>query len=328
MTQSKRKQKPDISHTGFASYLHNYLEHLAVIHRTAGSINRVDSRLRRFILWCDEVGVDTPQTVTKPLIERYQRDLYTHRQDNGKPLAVQTQLSYTVSVRSFFKWLTQQNYLLYNPAADILLPRTPKSLPVVMTIADIQHLMQQPDIKTDTGIRDRTILELFYATGIRRIELISLTLKSINLQQNTLWIRGGKGNKDRVIPIGGNAIYWLTRYLYEVRDKLVACKAEQHVFVNNRGTRYRDTKLGDMVKKYLTQSGFTGYGSCHLLRHAMATHMLENDAELRYIQAMLGHSDVSSTQIYTHVAINKLRQVHQQTHPTNQNTPTSQSRAQ
>lgn len=315
---TRKSTRPDVSHTGFAIYLEQYNETLRVRNYAESTIDRRDSQLRRFILWCDDIGLDNPTQVTKPLIERYQRHLYRYRQGNGKPLAMTSQLHYLCSVQQWFKWLSQQNHIVANPSADIILPKRNTTLPVVLSIEQVKQLMQQPNTHTANGIRDRAILELFYATGIRRSELINLTLSDINLNQHTLLVRQGKGNKDRLLPIGNTALHWLGRYLNESRDTLTTTTQNTYtatLFLNNQGKPYRDTKLGDRVKAYLIQAGIHCKGACHLLRHAMATHMLDNGAEIRYIQAMLGHSDLSSTQIYTHVAINQLQQIHAKTHP-------------
>jgi len=156
---------------------------------------------------------------------------------------------------------------------------------------------------------------LFYSTGIRRSELISLQVDDVSLSRETIYIRDGKGGKDRLLPMGQRAAYWIKQYLQIVRSQLLTDINEQVLFINDYGDPFRDNKLGDRVKRFMTNAGITAPGSCHLLRHAMATHMLENGAELRYIQVMLGHSSYKSTQVYTHVSIRKLQEVHGQTHP-------------
>lgn len=186
---------------------------------------------------------------------------------------------------------------------------------MVLSEEEVQTLIEQPDTQKAEGIRDRAILELFYSTGIRRMELCHLKLGHISLVRKTLQVHKGKGNKDRLLHVGERAIHWLSRYLTQSRDQLILDTHQDSFFLNDYGDPFRDTKLGDKVKRYMIKAGIDVPGSCHLLRHAMATHMLENGADLRYIQAMLGHSDVSSTQIYTHVSIRKLQEVHAQTHP-------------
>ena len=177
-----------------------------------------------------------------------------------------------------------------------------------------QTIINQPDIETPMGLRGRAILETLYSTGIRRAELIHLKLYDVDLERGSLMVRGGKGGKDRLVPIGERACAWIRRYLNEVRPLLMIELDHGMLFVTDYGEAFEKNRLSDMVKKYVRHAGFTS-GACHLFRHAMATHMLENGADIRYIQAMLGHSELSTTQIYTHVSITKLKEIHAATHP-------------
>ena len=310
----QRSQVP-IEHTGFYAYMQRYLEAMLMRNYSQSTLRRRESDIRRFAGWCDEYGLDQPQDITKPILERYQKYLYYYRQENGEPLSFGSQNNYLVSVRQFFKWLTQENYLFYNPASELHIPKRHARLPVVLSPQEVEKLMLQPDINSPYGLRDRAILEVLYSTGIRRTELINLQQHDINFEQQTLYVRLGKGGKDRLLPMGARASHWLNRYLSEVRPQLLIDLNDQHLFLNDYGSGFRDTKLGDRVKRYMKKAGITAPGSCHLLRHAMATHMLENGAELRFIQAMLGHADFKSTQIYTHVSISKLQEIHANTHP-------------
>lgn len=304
-----------IEHTGFYSYLLAYNEAMRIRQYSELTLHRRESDIRRFIGWCDERSITYPQDVTKPILERYQRYLYYYRQANGEPLTSSSQNHYTVSVRQFFKWLTQQNHLLYNPASELIVPKQAPTLPVVLTEEEIDALLQQPDLNTPYGIRDRVILELFYSCGMRRSELCGLKVHDLSVSRRTVHIRQGKGGKERLIPVGERAMRWLTRYLNEVRNELLMDVQEQSLFLSDYGEPFADSKLGDRIKRYMKNAGITAPGSCHLLRHAMATHMLENGAEMRFIQAMLGHSDYRSTQMYTHVSIRKLQEIHAATHP-------------
>ena len=316
----KYKRPPvPIEHTGFYPYLLGYNEAMTIRGYSKSTLHRRESDIRRFIGWCDDRSIDTPQDVTKPILERYQKYLYYYRQRNGQPLSATSQNHYLTSVRQYFKWLTQQNYLLYNPASELVIIKQNPSLPVVLSVEEINRLLQQPDITKPNGLRDRAILELFYSTGIRRTELCNLTMQDVNLSRETVYVRQGKGNKDRLIPMGKRALYWITRYLNEVRPTLMIDVKEVAFFLNDYGTIFRDTKIGDKVKRYLRNAGLDVPGSCHLLRHAMATHMLDNGADIRFIQAMLGHDDLNTTEIYTRVSIEKLKSVHSATHPATKN---------
>lgn len=305
-----------IEHTEFYPYFLKYIDTMTVRGYSPTTLKRRDNGLRRFIHWSDERSLHHPNQITKPILESYQRHLfYSRKEYNDQPLSAGTQNGYLNDVRQFFKWLTQQNYLLYNPASELILIKPNPRLPAVLSIEEVERLMQQPDINKTGGMRDRAILELFYSTGIRRLECCKIKLSHLSFNRKTVFIHEGKGKKDRLIPVGERALYWLSHYLTNVRDQLLIDIQQDALFLNDYGERFGDTKLGDKVKRYLKQAGIDVPGSCHLLRHAMATHMLENGAELRYIQAMLGHSDISTTQIYTHVSIRKLQEIHAQTHP-------------
>lgn len=304
-----------IEHTGFYAYLLRYNEAMKLRNYSKSTLHRRESDIRRFVGWCDERSLNQPQDVTKPILERYQKHLYYYRQANGEPLSSSSRNHYITSIKQFFKWLTQENYLLYNPASELFVPRQNPSLPVVLTEEEIDALLLQPDLNTPYGVRDRAILEVLYSTGIRRSELCHLQVHDIALPRQTLYVREGKGGKDRLLPLGARAAHWVERYLNTVRPQLLTDINHQTLFLNDYGDAFRDSKLGDKVKRYMKNAGITVLGSCHLLRHAMATHMLENGAELRFIQAMLGHADCRATQIYTHVSIRKLQEIHAVTHP-------------
>lgn len=311
-----QREKIAVEHTGFYNYLTCYMETMQIRNYSASTLTRRENGLRRFIGWCDERGLNDPQSITKPILESYQRFLYYYRQEqNGEPLSPTTRARYLTNIKQFFKWLTQENYLLYNPASELILPKTTTSLPVVLTEEEIETLLQQPDISTPYGLRDRAILELFYSVGLRRTELCNLHLSDLSLSRMTVFVKEGKGGKDRLLPVGERAINWLSKYLNDVRQELLLNVNEPTLFLNDYGEPFRDSKLGDKVKRYMLNAGIKAPGSCHLLRHAMATHMLENGAELRFIQAMLGHADYRATQVYTHVSIRKLQEIHAATHP-------------
>ena len=313
---SRTRFKRVVEHNGFYPYFSRYLEMNAIQAISKDTIKRRDSALRQFIEWCDDRGLDNPKDITKPILERYQRYLYHYRKDNGDPISISTQHELLLSVKGFFKWLTQDNYLLYNPASELVLPKKPRGLPRnILTVEDMQKILSQPDTNTPSGIRDRAILEVLYATGIRRAELTDLKIHEVDCERQTLFVREGKYNKDRYLPLGESALHWIKAYQCEVRDQLLIDYHEQHLFLTDYGSPFNGSYLGGLVKRYIKQAGFTISGSCHLFRHAMATHMLENGADIRFIQAMLGHADLSTTEIYTRVSIEKLREIHAATHP-------------
>ena len=268
-----------------------------------------------FIAWCDERGITRPQDITRPILQRYQRHLFHYRKRDGDPLAFTTQANMLQPLRAFFKWLTMENHILYNPAADLMIPKIPRQLPkVLLTIEEIEQVLAAPDLGTPTGIRNRAMMETLYSTGLRRSELMRLTLYDIDLTHGTLMVRHGKGGRDRMVPIGARAAAWIGKYLTDVRPLLILEPDQGTLFVTDYGEPFEQNRLSDMVKRYMRQAE-VGHGSCHAFRHAMATHMLDAGCDIRYIQAMLGHSQLSTTEIYTQVSIGKLKQIHAATHP-------------
>jgi integrase/recombinase XerD len=293
-----------------------YLEWLLVRNYAKATVRNREVYLSLFVRWCEARSLRTPQEITKPILERYQRHLFFLRKADDKPLSYRSQHGRLVAVRGLFRWLTQQNVLLYNPASELELPRLETKLPhQVLSVGEVEQLLSVPDLSTPLGVRDRAILETFYSTGIRRGELVGLALYDVNAARQTLVVRQGKGNKDRVVPIGERALKWIEHYVREARSELLTDARETTLFVTNVGEPFVPTRLTELVREYVKASGIDKTGSCHLLRHTMATLMLEGGAELRFIQEMLGHADPKTTQIYTQVSIRKLLQIHAATHP-------------
>ena len=301
---------------GLAAYVLRYLEWLQVHNYAVPTVQNRQSYLGVFVAWCAERGLITPREITKPILERYQRSLYTHRKANGEPLTFRAQHARLIPVRAFFKWLARQNFLLYNPASELELPRLEHRLPKhVLTKSEAEQVLAQPDTSESMGIRDRAILEVFYSTGMRRSELMSLGLFDLDRERGTVMIRQGKGKKDRMIPIGERAVAWIDRYQTQVRPELVIERGNATLFLTQAGEAFTPDRLTQLVRGYVNAADTGKTGSCHLLRHTMATLMLENGADIRYIQAMLGHAELSTTQIYTQVSIRKLKEIHSATHP-------------
>ncbi|MFZ6675432.1 site-specific tyrosine recombinase XerC [Undibacterium sp. Xuan67W] len=311
-----RPQAPDpASANHLRAYQNVFLEWTLVTGLSEQTAKIRKQALDGFILWCDERSLQQPQDITRPILQRYQSHLYHYRKSNGQPLSFNTQATRLHPLVAFFKWLARDNHILHNPASDLVLPKPPRQLPKhLMSVAEIDSILNQADIETPSGIRNRAILETLYSSGIRRAELIHLSLYDIDTERGTLMVRQGKGRKDRLIPIGARACAWVTRYVQEVRPQFVPAQEQQHLFITDYGEAFEKNRLSDMVKLHMKYAGLNS-GGCHAFRHACATHMLENGADIRYIQAILGHAELSTTQIYTHVAIGKLKAVHALTHP-------------
>jgi len=313
----EKKQLGDLSDPrGLPARTREYLAWLAVHNYSSQTIETREKHLAAFTEWAAERGVTRPEQVTLPLLERYQRRLYHHRKKDGQPLSFRHQRSRLSIVRGLFKWLVRHRYLVSNPASELELPRIDKRLPKhVLTREEVERVLAEPDLATPFGLRDRAILETFYSTGVRRMELVGLKLYDVDVERGTLVVRQGKGKKDRIIPIGERALAWMERYLTEVRPELVVEPDEGFVFLSQFGEPFHLTALTQLVSAYVRRSGTGKSGACHLFRHTMATLMLEGGADIRYIQQMLGHADLNSTEVYTQVSIRQLKAIHTATHP-------------
>jgi len=271
--------------------------------------------LRRFISWCAERELSDPCAITQPVLERYQRSLFYYRKPDGMPLSLGSQHGCLAPLKTFFKWLTREHHIPYNPAAELVLPKQPKRLPrTLLAVADIEAILHEAEPATAAGLRDRAMLELLYATGLRRMEVPHLVRYDVDLNRRLVFVREGKGRKDRVVPLGERAAAWLEKYLLEARPQLLPGETEA-LFVTDYGEPITPEWLADKVKRYMQFAGIDKPGATHLFRHACATHMLENGADIRYIQEMLGHANLATTEIYTHVSIDKLQRIHAATHP-------------
>lgn len=302
---------------GFAVLLIEFLDWTKVLGLSDATVKNRRDAVNYFTDWCSDRDITRPQEVTRPILERYQRHVsQLNRQTDGKPLSLRGQVNRLSPLRVFLTWLAKRRYILYNPSADMELPKGEKRLPKhILTQLEIELIINQCNIEDPLGIRDRAILETLYSTGIRRMELIRLKLDDIDQDRGTIMIRQGKHKKDRIIPIGDRAMAWIDKYKIEVRSEYAMQPDHQHLFITSAGDMLSGNRLSELVKGYIDAANINKQGSCHLFRHSMATLMLENGADIRYIQAMLGHEDISTTQMYTHIAINKLKEVHTQTHP-------------
>jgi integrase/recombinase XerD len=222
---------------------------------------------------------------------------------------------YFSSLKGFFKFLILSGYIVENPIDKLKSPRIAKKLPEVLNINEIDKILNQPSIEDVTGIRDRTILEVFYACGLRVSELISMKISDLYLDDEAIRVFG-KGSKERVVPIGSSAIKWIRKYLIESRPILEKKgKSFTVLFLNRRGTKFSRMGLWKMISQYTKLAGIEKNVHPHTFRHSFATHLLEGGADLRAVQEMLGHADISTTQIYTHIDRDFIKQEHKRFHP-------------
>jgi integrase/recombinase XerD len=293
-----------------------YLDHLQVMNYSPRTVGQQTTALGQFADWCEERGISRANEVTKPILERYRRHLHHSRDRSGKPYSARNQATRLIPIRGFFKWATRQNYLLYNPASELELPKMERRLPkATLSPEEAEIILAQPNPLLPEGLRDRTILEVLYSTGIRRMECVNLQKADLNASQGVLAVRQGKGKKDRFVPIGERAIEWLQTYQEEIRPGFVVEPDSQQIFIEPNGLPLTPDRLSRLVTKYIKQADVGKTGSCHLFRHTVATLMLDNGADIRFIQQMLGHAHLQTTEIYTHVSIVKLKQIYDVTHP-------------
>ncbi|UWN51425.1 Tyrosine recombinase XerD [Alcanivorax sp. ALC70] len=217
------------------------------------------------------------------------------------------------AMKSFFRWMKREGRLQEDPTLNVDRPRTGRPLPKTLSEADVEALLAAPDLDDALGLRDRAMLEVLYACGLRVSELVGLTLSQVNPRQGLVRVVG-KGDKERLVPLGEEALYWLERYLRDSRPALLGADREV-LFPSRRGTRMTRQTFWHRIKQLAVRAGVQKSLSPHTLRHAFATHLLNHGADLRVVQLLLGHSDLSTTQIYTHVAQHRLREVYERHHP-------------
>lgn len=217
-------------------------------------------------------------------------------------------------VRSFYRYLIRESKISEDPTQNLESPKLGRPIPDSLTEEEVDRLLDAPDIKTNLGLRDRTMLEVLYATGLRVSELVGLRLEQVNLRQGLVRVTG-KGNKERLVPLGEEAMDWIESFLKEARGEMLPDLSDSIVFPSQQGRPMTRQTFWHRIKRYAVEAGITKHLSPHTLRHAFATHLLNHGADLRVVQMLLGHSDLSTTQIYTHVARQRLNALHQQHHP-------------
>jgi len=285
-----------------------FIEHLVQIHRAKGTIKGRRERLRHFLVFCRSKEIQEAHQVTEKLIREYMDSF-----DPGQ--ACSTKSGRLTVLRIFFQYLLQNDAVLFSPVTmEIVGPQqhTPRS---VLSVFEAERILSLPDTETPIGIRDRAILETLYSTGMRRSELCALRLADLDLEGRTIFIHEGKGRRDRLVPVGERAVLWLKRYLAEARSLILAWPDCGYVFLNREGGRLMVHSAGEMVREYINRSGLEKIGACHIFRHTAATRMLENGADIRYIQELLGHESINTTTIYTRLSVRQLRETHRRSHP-------------
>jgi integrase/recombinase XerD len=293
-----------------ASAVDAYLTHLTVERRLAA--NSVESYARDLVLLAQfAAGREAlPDALARPDLEELVRTLMS---EGRSPHSVARAIA---CYRGFYRFLVVNGHLPASPADDLRPPRAWKALPRYLAVEEVDRLMAQPDVATPRGLRDRALIEVLYATGMRVSELIELRPADVNLEASYLTCTG-KGSKQRVVPLGDEATRWVREYLRDARPGLLGRRKSPRLFVNARGGGPGLTRVGfwKILKGYARRANLPASLSPHTLRHSFATHLLERGADLRAIQMMLGHADLSTTQIYTHVLEQRMRSIYDQFHP-------------
>jgi integrase/recombinase XerD len=264
--------------------------------------------LNKFAVWLEQQrGVPLLET-THADMQGFLAHLY-----NQKAKATSTGRAIS-SLKRLFRYLLRQNKIGVDPTLQIAPPKLPRSLPKSLTEQDVELLLNAPDVQTPLGMRDRTMLEVLYATGLRVSELVTLSVAQASLDMGVVRVMG-KGSKERLVPLGEEALDWIRRYLAEGRPVLLTGKLSDALFVTHRAEAMTRQMFWYLIKKHALHCGLNKSLSPHTLRHAFATHLLNHGADLRVVQMLLGHADISTTQIYTHVARERLKKLHAQHHP-------------
>jgi integrase/recombinase XerD len=291
------------------THLDLYLDYLTVEKGLAANTRASYSAdLLKFLTYLRGHGIDDWSQV------RFSEIMAFLSQAQEQGLAPRSRARLLSAMRGFFKFMVRDSHLKKSPVANLTSPRLRRQLPTVLSVAEVERLLAQPNSDLPLGQRDAAMLELLYGTGLRVTELITLTVGRVNLEVGFLVARG-KGSKERIVPMGEAATEAVRGYTLGSRPRLLKGRVSETLFVSNRGTAMTRQGFWKLLKKYGRQAGMQKPLTPHTLRHSFATHLLEGGADLRSVQMMLGHADISTTQIYTHVARERLREVHRKYHP-------------
>ncbi|MDW7604322.1 MAG: site-specific tyrosine recombinase XerD [Candidatus Nitrotoga sp.] len=265
--------------------------------------------LRKFISWIEEKSNSTLLEATHANIQDFLAYLVTEKKEK----ASSTSRSIS-SLKRLFRYLLRQELILADPTLKIITPKIPRNLPTILTEQDVEALLGGPNINTHLGMRDRTMLEVLYASGLRVSELVGLSTTQVSLEMGVIRVIG-KGKKERLVPLGEESLNWLNHYLTNARPALLGDRLNAAMFVTQRGAAMTRQTFWYLIKRHAKNGGLHKALSPHTIRHAFATHLLNHGADLRVVQILLGHKDISTTQIYTHIARERLKQLHALHHP-------------
>ena len=293
----------------YKDMLESFLTYLVVIKGLSKNTSHsYKSDIEKLFSFIDSKNIDTIAKIKPDHISEFLAEL------NISGLNISSINRCIVSIKQFFKYLMLENIIRTDPTADLVSPRMKKSIPDVLSLEDIEKILNVPDLTKYEGIRDSTMLEVLYASGLRVTELAELKQVNINYDHGYLIVMG-KGSKERIVPIGSTSIKKINDYLQLSRPYIIKNSISDYLFITRRGNKFTRQGIWKLIKTYASAAGIEKNISPHTIRHSFATHLLERGADLRTIQLLLGHSDISTTQIYTHVETKRLREIHNKYHP-------------
>lgn len=273
------------------------------------TVNSYENDIMKLLEFLNISGITDFNDVKPRTLNEY----FLDRKDIGVTSA--TTARYRSAIKGFFTYLFVNNYIENNPAENLSSTKLMRDLPIVLSFAEVDKILDAPDVESRLGLRDKAILELFYASGLRVSELINLKIGDLLFKDEVIRVFG-KGSKERIVPVGTSAVHWITRYLVNARPLLeVKTKSHNIIFLNNRGGKLSRMGIWKIVDRYTQEADIKKAVHPHTFRHSFATHLLEGGADLRAVQEMLGHADISTTQIYTHIDREYIKQVHRDFHP-------------
>jgi integrase/recombinase XerD len=290
-------------------------------HYANKTVQSYEESLIFFEHWCEHQNMTRCNEISREVIETYQYWLTHQKTKQAKPFSIGYQRVLLSGVKQCFNWAFERGYLLNNPVEYMHLPHAERKLPSVLNLTQLQALLQAPDLNKPQGIRDKALLEVFYATALRRKEVVKLKPEDLDRKEGVLWVKMGKGKKSRKVPISDSAMEAIAVYELEVREEwLKKGKSQDLLFLSQQGTPLTVGSCNERINKYLRQVVPDKTGSCHLIRHSIATLLLEKGCHIRFIQELLGHSKIASTQIYAQVRVPHLQEAYERYHPSAKNT--------
>jgi integrase/recombinase XerD len=304
----------------FDVLFHRYLQQLEILNYSPHTLRVNEFYFNRFAEFLAEVRLADVQAVTPSTLQDFQRWLFYQPTQRGTARSIGSQNHIVIAIRNFFSFLAQEGYIAGDPAKGLRLAREPDTLPKnILTPEEARRLIEAPDTQTLIGYRDRTLLEVLYATGIRNEELRNVNAEDVNLEEELLRVNKGKGGKDRVVPLSRIACQYLENYLKAVRPELLKGKQSEKLFISIRdGLPIGRHGVERLLAKYKRKLRFKKHVTCHLWRHSCATHLLKNHANLRHVQEMLGHKSLATTERYLRLTITDLKEAHRKFHPREQ----------